>query len=138
MIDDVIKTEIVSGCLSNCERNAEDSVCTEVRFCRSAVESDHSLVYCNLIKCAHTFESLSDRTVHVSYGFLYAFAHVAALVAVTKLKSLVYACRCSGGNSCTTECTAFEIYVNFYCRIATGIKHLATDNLFNFHVLNMI
>ena len=61
--------EIVSCCLSYCQRNTKDCVCTEVRFCGSAIEVEHDLVNTDLIECAVTFECLCDRTVNVCYGF---------------------------------------------------------------------
>ncbi len=127
--------EIVGSSLGNSERNAEDSVSAEVRLSRSAVKGKHNVVYANLVKSAMAYKSVGNRAVYICNCLLHAFAHIAALVAVTEFESLVLACGCTGGNSCTTHNAAFKNYVNFYCRIATRVKNLATDNLFNFHVL---
>lgn len=122
------QVEIVGSSLGYSEADTQDGVGAKIALGVGAVESKHLLVDSNLIKSAHTLQGVGDRTVHVGYGFQHALAHVAVLVTVTKLQSLVDTGRCTGGNRCTAACTAFKDYVNFYCGVATGVEHLTTND----------
>ncbi len=112
------KVEVVGSSLGNGERYTEDGVCTEVGLGVGAVEGEHGFVDCDLVESAHAYESLCDGAVYVGNGFLYAFAHVAVLVAVAEFEGFVNAGRSSGGNGSTAFCAGFEDYVYFYCGVA--------------------
>ncbi len=91
------KVEVVGGSLGNGERYAEDGVCTEVALGVGAVEGQHGLVDGYLVEGAHAYEGGCDGAVDIGYGFEYAFAHVAVLVAVAKLEGFVFTGRCTRG-----------------------------------------
>ena len=86
------KVEVVGSGLGNGERNTEDGVGTEVRFCVCTVEGKHCLVNLDLVESAHAYESLGDRTVNVGDCLENAFTHVTVFVTVAEFESFVHAC----------------------------------------------
>ena len=130
--------QIVGGSLGHSERNAQDGVCTEIALGFSAVESYHSLVDLDLIESRHALESLGDQAVDIGHSLLNALAHIAALVTVAKLKSLVDAYGCSRRNRCTSARTRLKDYVYFHGGVAARVEHLTTDDLFDFHNLVLL
>ncbi len=127
------QVEVVGSSLGNSERHAENGIGAEVALGVGAVEGEHSLVDSNLVESAHAYEGFSDRSINVCYGFEHAFAHVATFVAVAELESFVFAGGCARRNGSATACAAFEDHVYFYSGIAAAVKHLTTDDFFDFH-----
>ena len=129
------QTEVISSCASNSQRYTEDSICAEVALGLGAVELDHSLVDTNLVGNVHTYDLLCDDLVYVLNSLLNALTEVTALVAVTKLQSLVLTGRCAAGNCCTAKCAASGCYFNFDGRIAARVKDLTCVNTNDLHSL---
>ena len=84
--------ELSCSSLGNRERNTEDSVSTEVRLGRGAVELDHLLVDSPLLESIHSDDCGSNDIVDVLDSLENALAAVALGIAVAKLKSLVFTC----------------------------------------------
>ena len=112
------QVEIVGGSLGHGEGNTEDGVGAEVRLGVGAVEFEHCLVDGYLVERAHALEGLGDGAVDVGHSLENALAHVAGLVAVAELKSLVHAGRRAGGNGSATARAAFKDYVDFNSGVA--------------------
>ena len=132
------KIEIVGSSLGYCERYAENGVGAEIALGLCAVESDHCLVNLDLVESRHALEGLGDRAIDISHSLLDTLAHIAALVTVAKLESLVDAGGCSGGNGCASACTRLKDYVYFHGGVAARVEHLTTDDLFDFHNLVLL
>ncbi len=128
------KVEIVGRSLGHGERHAKDGVRTEIALCRSSVKLKHSLVNGNLVKRAHADKGICDGAVYVGHSLQHTLSHIAFRVAVAQLKSLVHSGRSARRNGGTATCAAFEFHVNFDCRVATGIKHLAANDFCYFHL----
>lgn len=128
------ESEVVSRSLCDCEGYTEDGVGAKVGLGVGAVEGDHCLVDTDLIESGHTYKGMCDRTVYILHSLEHTLTHITSGVVVTEFKSLVDTCGCTGGNCGTAKRTALEIYVDFYCRIAAGIKHLTADDFLNLHL----
>ena len=129
------KVEIIGSGFSHSEADTQDGVCAEFRFGVCAVQLTHSAVNGNLVEGVHALQSLCYGSVDVGNGFLHAFALIAVLVAVAKLKGFVDACGSSRRNCCTAKSARFQCYVYFYGRIASRIKYFATYDFFNLHLM---
>ena len=118
-------TELGSSSVSGCERNAKNSVCTEVALGLGTVEFNHSLIYAHLVEYVHTDNSGSNLVIYVSNGFQNAFAEVATFVAITKFESLVLTGRSTAGNSSTTNITVCGSYLYLDSGVTPRIKNLS-------------
>ena len=64
----------LSCSLRYCQRNAENSVSTQLALCRSTIEFQHFIVDCTLFCYAEAFQCWSNDVVYVLYGFQNTFA----------------------------------------------------------------
>ena len=87
--------EVSCCCVCDCKAHTENGVSAQVALSRSAVKLDHSLVDSSLLECRHTDKSRCDNVVNISHSLEHAFSEIAILIAVTKLESLIFTCRCS-------------------------------------------
>ena len=76
--------------MGSCKTYAKDSVCTEFALGWCTVKSEHFVVECALIKDTVTLQSGCNHIVYVGNGLQYAFTAETILVAVAKLKSLIF------------------------------------------------
>ena len=114
------------------QRNAQNSVGSQIALRRRAVQSDHRLVDADLIGYLHADNFLRNDIVDVLHGLQHALSAVTALVAVTQLERFVLAGGRSRGNGRATECAACSRYFHFDRRIAPRVEDLPamnTDNL---------
>ena len=87
--------EIISCSMCHCERNAKDSVSSQVRLCLRTVERNHLVVNGALFENRHTNQSRRYLFVDIGYSLLYALAAIALLVTIAQFERFVFTSRSS-------------------------------------------
>ncbi|MNV57135.1 hypothetical protein D3C71_1494510 [compost metagenome] len=118
--------QINSGSAGYSHGYSQDGVSAQLAFVRRSVQGDHSLVDAQLVKSVHADYFRSDDLVNVLNGSQYAFAQVAGFVVVAELNGFVSACGSAGRNDGAAFSAGFQVYVNFYSRVAAGVQYLAS------------
>ena len=114
------------GCLGSGEGDTKDSVGTHVAFVLGAVNLNHAGIDFSLLGHLHALDLLGQHVVHVLHSLEHALAHIAVLLSVAKLYSLVNARGGAGGHGCAPHGTSSGIYVNFHRGISTGIQDFSS------------
>ena len=113
------------GSLGDGQRDAQDSVGTEVALVGSAVELAHEPVDVDLVGGVEVDDLGGDDLVDVLDGLGDALAKVAALVAVAELNRLELARGRARGHGRAALGATAEVDVDFYGRVAARIERLA-------------
>ncbi|MNR29337.1 hypothetical protein D3C85_1467180 [compost metagenome] len=97
----------------------------------SAIQGNHQFVDAQLVQSVHTDYFWSNDFIHVLNSFQNAFAQVAVFVFVTKLYSFVSASGSAGRNDSAAFSAGFQININLYCRVTTGVEDFASVHIRN-------
>ena len=79
------------GSLSTSQRYAKNSVSSQFRLCRSAVECQHLIVDCALLQHAITLQRRCDNLVYIVNSLQHTLTQIALFVAVAQFQRLVLA-----------------------------------------------
>ena len=114
-----ILTGFLSSSISHSQRNTQNSIGTQIRFIRSSIQFNHSVINRNLIGNIHTFQFFINCFINILNSFQHTFTKIQRFIIISKLTSFVNTCRSPRRNSRTSNNTIISNYFNFNSRITS-------------------